>query len=383
MSSAIRLAGAYMGLDSEYEVIDRVLEQKEETWYGEGIYDRSFFTGAGLFTGGISYREKDIQNAPVWKGYLPDYLGPKNLYFLPELIETDYHTRLYSLFAQYSHKMDKTDVWLGIRYDAHDVYQDRFSFNTGMVWSPSSQWRWKILYGTAYRTPFARQLQRDEKTDLENIESFNLQVAWIPKKSFRIELSPFYSRIENHIMEDPYAGLSLPNQQDIMGAEMEFYFSPHKNLDFSTNLTLHHNDGPGEIYRYNDYGYETPDGTTKDYYTYLTYAFDSGPDTLFNAMATWRPDEKKSLFLRLGYFSRTQLVYPRSETTTPSSTTALSFPGVWIADMCLSFQDIFSSGVDLSLLFKNLADRDYRVPGTYNMIEGKPFSAEILLRKTW
>lgn len=316
--------------------------QKEGTWYAEGIYDHSLFTNQGLFTGGISYRKKEIRDAPIWDGYLPDYLIPENSYFLPGLTKEEYNTHLGSLFAQYSHKIDNLDIWMGIRCDNHDSYQDHTSFNTGMVWSPSSVWILKMLYGTAYRTPFARQLLDDEKPDLENIESLNFQIAFIPVKSFRIELSPFYSRIDNHIMEDTYAGLSYPNHQDIIGTELDIYFSPQKSIDLSANLTLTHNDGPDERYKYYDYTFFRPDGTMEKYYSDLSYPFDSGPDTLFNFTAAWRPDEKlsanlhckPSLFLRIGYFSSTRLIFPRSEVTTTSSTKSLSLPGVWIADMC-------------------------------------------------
>ena len=77
-SSALRFTGSYSWLNPEYEIIDKTLKQKERTAYGEIIYDRSFLSGRGLFTGGLSYRNKEIDNAPIWGGYLPDYLGPDN-----------------------------------------------------------------------------------------------------------------------------------------------------------------------------------------------------------------------------------------------------------------------------------------------------------------
>ena len=79
-SSALRFTGSYSWLNPEYEIIDKTLKQKERTAYGEIIYDRSFLSGRGLFTGGLSYRNKEIEQRPDLEGgYLPDYLGPDNI----------------------------------------------------------------------------------------------------------------------------------------------------------------------------------------------------------------------------------------------------------------------------------------------------------------
>jgi outer membrane cobalamin receptor len=104
------------------------------------------------------------------------------------------------------------------------------------------------LYGTAYRTPFASQLLEEEEAELEKIKTLNIQIAWDISKRAGLSLCGFVSRIDNHIMEDPYAGLSQSNNQDIKGVEIEGYLSPHSSLDFSANLTLIDNNGPDETY---------------------------------------------------------------------------------------------------------------------------------------
>ena len=60
----------------------------------------------------------------------------------------------------------------------------------------------------------------------------------------------FSSRIDNHLMEDPYAGLSQPNHQKIYGVELMGNVFPMKELSFSANLTLLNNSGPYETYNY-------------------------------------------------------------------------------------------------------------------------------------
>ncbi len=375
-SSALRFAGSYSLLSPEYEIIDRTLKQKEQTAYGEVIYDRSFQAGRGLFTGGLSYRNKRIDDAPVWDGYLPDYLGEENRNLVPGLTEKDYRDGLWSLFGQYNQKIGNLDLWAGLRNDAHDEYGNHLSYNVGAVWSPESRWMVKLLYGVAYRTPFARQLLEDQTPDTEEIKTLNLQVSWKPSRQAGLSVCGFFSRIEKHISDDPYAGLSLPNRQDIRGVEIEGHFSPVKTLDLAANLTLLDNDGPDETYHWNDYSYVRPDGTVVKHFTDLRYPYDSGPGSLFNLTGTWRPLEKVSAFLRLGYFASRDLIFPRSAEIR-------SVPGVWLLDASATLRDIGISGLDLEVSVRNLLDKRYETPGTYGLIEGDPATLWVELRKRW
>ena len=375
-SSALRVTGSYSWLNPEYDIIDRTISQEEHTSYGEIIYDHSFLAGRSLFTAGASYRRKRIEDAPIWDGYLYDFLDPENESFVPSLTQKDYHTRLWSLFGQYTHKIGDFEFLAGLRQDDHDTYKDNISHNLGAVWSPDSRWVFKVLYGTAYRTPFARQLREDEEPDLEEITNLSAQISWKPKKWIEVSLTGFTSRIEDHVMDDPYAGLSQPNRQDIDGVEFELHYTPLDSLDFSANLTLTDNSGPDETYKYNDYSFIRTDGSIERHYADLFYSYDSGPHTLFNLSGTWRPTQRVSGTARLRYFSSTELIHPRGETVT-------SFPEVWLVDLNATIRDVLSSGVDLDVVIKNLLDRDYHVPGTYSAIPGKPFTLEVILRKPW
>ena len=375
-ASALRFTGSYSLLRPEYEIIDRDMAQKEKTVYGEMIYDRSFMAGRGLFTGGVSYRDKQVEDAPIWDGYLPDYLGQENINLVPGLTVNDYNDGLWSVFGQYNQKVGNFDLWAGMRNDAHDEYGDYLSYNLGAVWSPRSQWMIKMLYGVAYRTPFARQLLEEDSPDTEEIKTVNFQVAWRPSREAGLSVCGFISRIENHIIEDPYAGLSLPNEQDIRGVEIEGHFSPVKSLDFAANLTLLDNNGPDETYHWNDFSYVRPDGTVEKHFTDLKYPYDSGPERLFNISGTWRPGERISAFLRLGYFGSRDLIFPRSAET-------CSVPGVWLMDASALVRDIVFPGLDLEVTVRNLLDKSYQTPGTYSLIDGEPVTLWVELRKTW
>ena len=369
-SSGVRFAGYYNWMNLEYDIIHRTMDQKESSFYGELIYDHSFFAGKGVFTGGTAYRKTDVRNAPVWQSYFPDYVAQKKTTFLPIVTFEDYDDRLWSLFGQYTHRVGDLNLSLGMRNDNHDQYKDALSYNAGVVWTPLSEWMFKALYGTAYRTPSARQLLGDEKPELEEIETLNLQVGWKPSERGGLSVCGFASRIKNHLMEDPYAGLSEPNRQNIYGVEITGHISPLKALDFSANLTLLNNSGPDETYNYIKYW--TPDPV----YEELKFPYNTGPKRIFNLMGTWRPVEKVTLFARLGYHSSTELIYPRAESVS-------SLPDVWLLDMSATVQDIVVPGLDLRISVRNLTNNHYETPGTYSAIQGKPVSVEVMVKKRW
>lgn len=376
-TSILRFTGSYYRLLPKYRVVNRTLKQREETGFGEMIYDRSFMAGRGLFTCGLSYREKSVKDAPLWGTYyLPDYLGPENKNFYVWTKGEDYRRSLFSIFGQYNYKIGNIDLTAGIRNDDHDKYRDHISYNAGVVWSPSSEWILKFLYGTACRTPFAGQLLDEKKPRLEKIDTLNIQASWKPSNAAGLSVCGFSSRIKNHIVKDAYAGLSKQNEQTIQGIEIEGYLSPASSLDFSANLTLLDNHGTKETYHYNDYSYIRPDGTFEQHFTDIKYPYDLGPSTLFNLAGTWRISGRITFFANLGYFSSRELLYPRSKVSHSS-------PGVWLLDLSTTFSDFLCSGMELSLNFKNITDRRYETPGTYSTIDGEPFSAEVVLRKKW
>ncbi len=371
--TALRFTGFYSHMSPEFEIINKSFKQDEDTTYGELILDQSFFSGQGLFTGGVSYREKDIDDAPIWDGYFPEYLSPENESFLPSLLFKDYHTNLWSVFGQYTHKVRDLDFFLGLRSDFHDSYSDQISFNTGIVWHPASSWHLKLLYANGYRTPFAKQLLEDKEPDLEEIQTVNAQLAWSPKSNLDLKLTGFFSRIEDHIMADPYAGLSKPNHQNIFGMELEGSYSPIQNLTLNANLTLLDNNGPDEEYLYKEYSFVRPDGTEVDVYSELEYPFDVGPKAMFNFSGTWRVRENITTNVHFKYFSSRDLVYPRGEKFDSAS-------GEWRVDLSTTIYDVFTPNLDLIISARNLTDNDYETPGTYSMIEGDPLEAEVMLR---
>ena len=373
--SAMRLTGYYSFNRPEFEIIDRTFSQSEQSLYGELIYDRSFLSKTCLMTVGASYRGKWVDDARIWGGYLPDFLGAEND-VPPTVRQEDYEAGLLSVFSQYSHKIGLFDLSAGIRFDRHEDYEDNVSFNTAVVWSPSSAWVAKMLYGTAYRTPYARQLFGATEPDLEKRQEGSIQVAWAPLDGFSLSVTGFASRIDQHVMEDPYAGISQPNHQNINGLEFSSELRFSRFLDVSANLTLLDSSGPEECYRYVENIFVRPDGSVEIEYGELSYAFDAGPDRLFNLAGTWRFAPDVTLYTALNYASSTILSFPRNNRV-------MTFSGQWTADMSIRIEHVHPFDLDLTITAKNLFDSRYAVPGVYSGIEGDHFGVDVILRKKW
>lgn len=376
LETVLRFSSFYSRLEPEFEVIDRTLKQEEETLYGEALFERTLWTGRGLLTGGVSLKRKDVEDAPVWDSYFPDFLGPDNVSFLPGVSLQNFDSTLWSVFGQYMHKMGDLDFMVGLRHDVHNEFDDHLSFSAGIVWSPADAWVFKLLYGTSYRTPFARQLLEEDESDLEKAENTSLEVAWSPNDRASIGVTGFFNRISHHIMEDPYAGLSEPNRQEILGVELEGRFKPLKTLEAFANLTLLDNSGPDETYRFTEFSFVTPDGEVVEEITELRYPFDTGPEGLFNSGVHWRPNRRFSAFGGLRYFSTRKLIHPRGEATQ-------EVPETWLVDLNATVKDIGKRNLDLTLTVRNLLDDDYETPGTFSLIDGEPFSAQAVIRYRW
>jgi outer membrane receptor for ferrienterochelin and colicin len=371
--TVLRFTGYFSALSSEFEVIDKVLKQQEQTYYGEMIYEQTLFTGKGLFTGGLSYRNKQVEDAPIWDSFLPDFLGPENDIFLPFVQLEDYQAELWSVFGQYSHKLKDFDFILGLRADFHETYEDQLSFNTGLVWHPNELWQAKLLYGTAYRTPFARQLQEEDEPDLEKIETLTAQLSWRPVQELNLAVTGFWSGIDDHVIEDAFAGLSEKNSQDIYGLELQGSYSPRSDVRLSANLTWLDNQGSDERFVFEEFSFIRPDGTEETTIQEFSLPYNAGPDTIFNLTLDWWPMKDLLTSLHLNYISSRELTFPKGEKIESAS-------GRWRLDASVTCQDLGLDDLDLTLSARNVLDDDFETPGTYAMIDGDDFQVALELR---
>ncbi len=376
IDSALRFTTTISALDAKRKIIDKDLDSDEFETYGEITYEKVLNSGSSHFIAGGSFRNSRYNGVSVWDSYLPGFLVAENIFFLPGFDQKDYTTKLFSFFTQYQFSLGDVDLNIGVRHDDHDSFKDNFSYNAGAVWKPSEQWVCKALLGTAYRTPGPRQLFSSGKTELEEIQNISIEISRKFGKKADASLSGFISQIDNHVMDDPYAGLSNPNSQRIKGVEFSFLTKPLKNLSISGSMTLLNNHGPLETYLYNDYSTILPDGTIEKHFISLAYPYDIGPERFFNIDCLWTLKNNIELFAAARYFSGYKLADPLVKELQ-------EIESVFLLDAGISIKNLFFDKSELQIKVENLLDLNYEIPGMYALEEGAPLSISIVFKKMW
>jgi outer membrane receptor protein involved in Fe transport len=185
----------------------------------------------------------------------------------------------------------------------------------------------------------------------------------------------FRSAIENHVIENQYAGygLSSPNSQDIYGLELEVEHQLLQNLTLCANLTLLNNSGTDEIYYYphSNVNIFVKEGNE---YSKLSYAYKTGPDIMGTVKAVWDINRNLSLVPELRYFGSKTIYFPVEDET-------LSCQDAWVMDVNLRIRNYFP--FDVNLFIKNLFDNKYKTPGLYSVTQNPGFTAGVTLRYSW
>ncbi|WP_289023087.1 TonB-dependent receptor plug domain-containing protein [Desulfobacter postgatei] len=391
--SGLRFTGYLSGTSLDYSIIDNAYDRKESSLFAELIYDRSFFLSKSLLTTGVSLKSDQYDRVSVWGNFFPSYLTDENLDFLPEIEQYDFSNDLFSVFGQYRHKFNLVEIWAGARYDNHSAYEDKVSYNTGFAWN-IDKFILKGIFGTGYRTPFASQMvessnlgkysyQEPEKLStldsaLEKITTLNLGLSW-KYIGTRAAVTLFRNDIENHVIENGYAGFvySSPNNQDVYGLELEVEHQVFQNVTLCANLTLLNNSGADEIYySYSYYYYPDPkEGNDVDEgFLERSYAYETGPDIMGTAKVVWDINQNLSLVPALRYFSGQSIYSPVADET-------LSCGKAWVMDVNLRIRNYFPFDVDL--FAKNLFDNTYKTPGLYSITRNRGFTAGVALRYSW
>ena len=372
--AGIRFTGYYSTTDQEHLIVDGASDQNESSLFGEIIYDQSLFHSKGLATLGASFRQDQFDRVPVWESFLPAFFSEENLYFLPQVSPINFENTLASVFGQYRHEFDAVEVWAGARYDDHEEYEDKISYNGGFAWN-LGDFIFKSLYGTAYRNPFAKQLQENGGDELEKIQNINAQLSW-KNSDTQAAVTFFRNIIDNHVIEDRYAGagLSSSNSQTIEGVELELNHQLTDSFKLSGNLTLLNNSGPNETYLYNDYTYIDDEGNVVKHYQKLDYAYDTGSKTMGNIKGIWQITDQVTLVPELKYFSERTLYYPVEDVTRVCD-------DAWVMDVNLLVKDVFP--FDLSLYLNNIFNNEVESPGLYSVTNSESFNAGLMIRMNW
>jgi outer membrane cobalamin receptor len=377
INSIIRMAGAVSWFNPEITIVDKVIQQDDIKLSGEIVYEQSFFSGMGILTAGIAMQNEQVNNAPVWDTYFPDYFEADNTDFLPDVQLYDYSNDVRSVFGQYLHKTGLLDLWAGIRDDSSDS-GDNVSFNTGLFWHPDPSFILKLVYGSAYRTQFARQFHNDADLENEHIKTISILAGWKPLDKIELKTCVFKSFIDNHVVENNYvsSGVSLSNSQEIEGIEFEVTAFPIKKVRFHCTLTLLNISGPGNIFMHNDYSYLDENGEWVDHFVELMSPFDYGVDRIFNSGVRWEINDDTTFFADVRYHGPRDYLYLKDQKK-------VSYSDVWLTDVSLKLSDVFSTGIDLIFQIENIFNKKCAYPGIYGTVTSSGINSGIFLRKQW
>ncbi|MBW1938777.1 MAG: TonB-dependent receptor plug domain-containing protein [Deltaproteobacteria bacterium] len=366
--SDLRFNAYYNELDYKEEEINLSWTPKSHVSFGEVLYDRELWDTKGLFTVGASYRYNKVTDAIVRKD--PLYFGPDNILFTPQIEQEDFNTSLWSIFGQVRHHWNHLDAWLGLRLDNHSQYNQTISHNMGISWFPRSSWYLKLLYGTAYRTPYNQELVGRKGLDPEQIQNLSMNLTWHPYASFSFSATIFWNEIRHHIQEEPYGGFSKPGSEDIYGGELDISWQVSHSLRFWANATLLSQDGDKEKYKVLE---KIDLNTGERVYSSWETPFDTGPENLLNIGLLWSPLDRLDFSTRLQYADSMTSYYKQGEIS--YSTTSQ-----WLLDTTITVSDVLIQNLDIQLALKNVFNRHYKVSGTYSPTEADPFEAYLGLK---
>lgn len=368
----VRFNSYYSEIPNEEQLVDVSWQSKNHIYHGELFFDRELWDSQGLVTLGTSYRYNKITGAVTSKSFLPDYLQPGNSIFKPIINQKDFDTNLLSFYGQVRRHWKAIEMWAGLRFDSHNQYNDTISFNTGLRWKPTRRWFMKLIMGSAYRTPYNRQMVQRDDLKPEEIKNLSMEISWNPLSNMHLNTTAFWNRLLHHVNEDPHGGLSKPGTQNIYGIELEASWTPWPWLNLWSNGTFFNNYGDDEKYKTLDYVIIDPDGSIKPYYSEWKTPFDTGPKDLFNLGADLNISEQFNLEARLKYASNTVSYYDKD-------TIKFSSTPQWLVDLTATYNDVLLRGLDAQVSIKNLFDEKYNVPGKFSSIETNPFTAYFTL----
>lgn len=338
--------------------------QKNHLLYGEFLLDKPFKNYQGLITLGGSYRKNFVRNATIRvRGFLPGFLNPENPFLKPLEDIADFDTKLYSFFGQIKYKLNKNTLWVGLRFDDHDQYDPSISYQFGNIYQFKENFLLKIIYGTAYRTPYSAQfLGKNKLNNPEKINSFNIEFSY-QRKNFSFFITPFFNKIKHHISEDPFGGYSSPMTRKFVGLETGFSFVK-KRWKINGSFSYVNSWGKKEKYKILDYILILPNEEPIKHYSWWEKPFNKNPKYFAHL-------DIRYLFPKIEFYLRTEYIGPRKFYYLKDKKT-LSFNPDYLIDLSVKYK--ISKKHNISLVIKNLTDRKIYHSGNFDATKSLPFN---------
>ncbi len=373
-SSVLKLNAYYNQLDEKIRDIDlEPLNQKSHITYGELLYDRKVFGADGMLTLGVSYRHNSINGAEITKAYPADFFDTDSSLFLPRMHRKDFSTSMISGFGQFKYHWKHFDAWCGLRITDHDEYDINLSPNVGVIWSPSSAWNLKLLYGTSYLTPYARQLVGRDDLEQEKIQNISASLTWNASHTSKIKATAFWDHMQKQVTEDPYyGGLSDPTTQDVYGAELQWWWHINSMFSLQSNATTFAHNGDKEHYTYYTLVLDDGQWVPKPWISWDT-PFETGPRTMVNASLVFTPSDYMTISINGKYEASWHYTYNKGQDRG-------NIPASLILDAALTVKNFPLRGVKLQLAAKNLLDSRNETRGEYGPIERRPVNVYFIIQ---
>lgn len=360
------LSGFIQELD--YRVRDADIERRQRNLVNhlELLWDRRLLARS-LLTVGASWRRNTVDGALIRDGFLPDFLAPEDPLFVPQIDQQDYANELVSLFSQFRCQWAGAEWWLGGRLDDHTQYRSTFSYSLGFNRPLGEELRFKAAFGNAFRSPYSSQLFAGASFEPESIQTVSAQFAWSPGAGRQAELTFFHSRIEDHRVEDPYGGLSIPAGRELSGMELAGNLPLGQAVGLFGDISLVSGGGE-EHFSSLLFTIIRPDDSRIPVFEEWDEPVDQGPCWLMNLGLNWRigPAHNLQLSGRIG--GSMDFSYQKD-----AEEGSYSHP--LLLDLVYR-RPGFSLDHDSFLLkITNLLDQDYLQPDLYGPAEGEPVSA--------
>ncbi|MBN2645380.1 MAG: TonB-dependent receptor plug domain-containing protein [Desulfuromonadaceae bacterium] len=362
-SSHYKLTGFLQ--QSDYQIEDAGIERQQSNRLAqlELLWDRRVLS-RGLFSLGTSWRENRVTGALVRDVYLPGFLAPEENFFSPSIASENFSNRLWSVYSQFRYRVGLGEWWAGLRLDDHSQYREALTWSLGFYCPLAQMYSLKVVYGSAFRSPYSSQLYDNRNFEPERIETLSLQLSWQGETGHSAQMTFYYSHLADHIEESPF-GLSLPAEREVYGMEGSAQIALPYGLKLLGGLSLVHDDGGHDDYRVLVATYLRPDGTRRDIYDQWSDPVNQGPGWLAHVGLEWLPWVGQSLSIHARWGGGYSFSYDKGAVEE-------NYRYPLLIDLCYRRPGILHGRDALTLRVTNLTDRDYHQPDLYGSVEGEP-----------